>query len=180
MMKNTVAAIRQPLTLRVNGKKYDLNVEPGARLLDVLREECALTGTKEGCGVGECGACSVEVRGGVACSCLLFAHSFHNEDIVTIEGLAADNEHLHPLQEELIRAGGCQCGFCIPGMLIAAKALLDANPEPSDDEMLAGLAGNLCRCTGYAKIFEAVREAGLRLKASRAKGNGNGRGNGKK
>ena len=165
MMKDTLEGEKQPLTLVVNGKRYDLLVAPDARLLDVLRQDCGMTGTKEGCGVGECGACSVLVRGGVACSCVLLAHSFHEEPILTIEGLAPDLEHLHPLQEELIRAGGCQCGFCIPGMLIAAKALLDRCPEPSDEEIRAGLAGNLCRCTGYAKIFEAVREAGRRLRS---------------
>ena len=165
MMKNTVATTREPLVLLVNGKCYELEVEPGARLLDVLRHECGLTGSKEGCGVGECGACTVSVHGGPACSCLLFAHAMHEVPITTVEGLASGDDHLHPLQEALIEAGGCQCGFCIPGMLVAAKALLDEHPQPTDDEILAGLSGNLCRCTGYAKIFEAVREAGRRLAA---------------
>lgn len=163
-MKNTLSKTRLPLTLFVNGKRYDIEAEPDARLLDVLREDCGLTGSKLGCGVGECGACSVIARGGIACSCLMLAHSFHEEELTTIEGLAPDLQHLHPLQEELIRAGGCQCGFCIPGMLMAAKALLERNPEPTDDEMMAGLAGNLCRCTGYTKIFQAVREAGRLLR----------------
>jgi carbon-monoxide dehydrogenase small subunit len=167
MMKNTVEGPRQPLTLFVNGSRYDLLVEPGARLLDVLRQDCGLTGTKEGCGVGECGACSVIVRGGIACSCLLFAHSFDGEELTTVEGLARDQQHLHPVQEELIRAGGCQCGFCIPGMLMATKDLLDHHPDPTDEEILAGLSGNLCRCTGYQKIFEAVREAGRVLREER-------------
>lgn len=166
-MKHTLRETRQPLTLLVNGKRYDVDVPPGARLLDVLRDDCGLTGSKEGCGVGECGACTVIVNDGPACSCLLFAHTFHEVPITTIEGLADENHHLHPLQELLIEAGGCQCGFCIPGILVAAKALLDTNPEPSDDEIAAGLAGNLCRCTGYAKIFEAVRAAGQKMKAAK-------------
>lgn len=170
MMKDTIPVRRQPLALLVNGKRYDLLVDPGARLMDVLRAECGLTGTKEGCGVGECGACTVIIDGGPACSCLLFAHSFHEVPITTIEGLADEDEHLHPVQDALIEAGGCQCGFCIPGMLVAAKALLDRNPDPSDDEILAGLSGNLCRCTGYTKILEAVRMAGRRLRGSAAAG----------
>jgi carbon-monoxide dehydrogenase small subunit len=165
MMKNTVAANRKPLHLHVNGRDYHIEAAPGARLLDVLREDCGLTGTKEGCAVGECGACSVMVRDRVMCSCLLFAHSFDGEAITTIEGLAPDLEHLHPLQECLVEAGGCQCGFCIPGMLMGAKGLLEKNPNPTDEEMAAGLAGNLCRCTGYAKIFEAIRAAGKILVA---------------
>lgn len=167
-MKNTIPEIRKSLHLIVNGKSYHLLTPPGARLLDVLREDCGLTGTKEGCGVGECGACTVEVRGRGMCSCLLFAHSFHEEEITTIEGLAPDLQHLHPLQDLLIEAGGCQCGFCIPGMLMGAKDLLERNPEPSDEEIQAGLAGNLCRCTGYTKIFEAVRAAGKVLKEQKA------------
>ena len=164
MMKDTIPTSKKPLLLFVNGKRYDLMVELDARLLDVLRNECALTGTKEGCGVGECGACTVLVRGGVACSCLLFAHSFNGEDITTIEGLAEELRHLHPLQEELIKAGGCQCGFCIPGMLLAAKQLLEDIPDPTESEILTGLSGNLCRCTGYTKIVEAVQEAGQILR----------------
>ncbi len=164
LMKNTVNETRKPLHLRVNGKSYQISVPPGARLLDVLREDCGLTGTKEGCGVGECGACTVEVRGRAMCSCLLFAHSFDDEEITSIEGMAPDIQHLHPLQELLIEAGGCQCGFCIPGMLMGAKNLLEKNPDPTDEEIQAGLAGNLCRCTGYAKIFEAVRNAGKVLR----------------
>ncbi|MCB2153321.1 (2Fe-2S)-binding protein [bacterium] len=167
-MKDTVTTTKKPLLLFVNGKRYDLMVEPGARLLDVLRDECALTGTKEGCGVGECGACTVLVRGGAACSCLLFAHSFNGEEITTIEGMADELRHLHPLQEELVKAGGCQCGFCIPGMLLAAKQVLDRNPDPTEEEILTGLSGNLCRCTGYSKIIEAVQEAGRILRDSQS------------
>lgn len=168
MLKHTVERITQPLTLVVNGKRYEMETPPGARLLDVLREDCQLTGTKEGCGVGECGACTVEIEGRALCSCLLFAHSFHETPITTIEGLAVEDGPLHPLQDCLIEAGGCQCGFCIPGMLMAAKDLLETNPDPTDDEMAAGLAGNLCRCTGYTKIFEAVREAGKRMRSAAA------------
>lgn len=158
--------MKQPLELRVNGRTYRVASEPGARLLDVLRDECGLTGTKEGCGVGECGSCSVLVDGHVYCSCLLLAHAMAGREITTIEGLADPAGALHPLQEAFVEEGACQCGFCIPGMIIAAKALLDENPDPTDEEIAQGLAGNLCRCTGYTKIFVAVKRAGERMTGS--------------
>lgn len=150
--------MKQPLELRINGRIYRVEVEPGARLLDVVRNDCGLTGTKEGCGVGECGSCSVLVDGRVQCSCLLLAHSMAGREITTIEGLTdRETGALHPLQEAFVEEGACQCGFCIPGMIMASKALLDENSNPTDEEIAQGLAGNLCRCTGYSKIFKAVR-----------------------
>lgn len=157
--------MKQPLDLRVNGRSYSILAEPGARLLDVLREELRLTGTKEGCGVGECGSCSVLLDGRVVCSCLTLAHAAAGREIVTIEGLTPPRaEALHPIQQAFIEAGACQCGFCIPGMVMAAKALLDEYPDPTDEQIARGLSGNLCRCTGYVKIFEAVRLAAARLR----------------
>jgi carbon-monoxide dehydrogenase small subunit len=157
--------MKQPLDLRVNGRSYSILAEPGARLLDVLREELRLTGTKEGCGVGECGSCSVLVDGRVVCSCLMLAHSAAGREIVTIESLTPPRaEALHPIQQAFIEAGACQCGFCIPGMVMAAKALLDEHPDPTDEQIARGLSGNLCRCTGYVKIFEAVRLAAEQMR----------------
>ncbi len=155
--------MKQPLELAVNGRRYRVETEPGARLLDVLRYDCGLTGTKEGCGVGECGSCSVLVDGRVFCSCLLLAHAMLGRQITTIEGLKGPDGELHPLQRAFVERGACQCGFCIPGMIMAAKALLDENPNPTDEEIALGLAGNLCRCTGYVKIFEAVRLAAAKM-----------------
>ncbi len=161
--------MKEPFELHVNGRVYRVECEPGARLLDVLRHDCGLTGTKEGCGVGECGSCSVLVDGRVFCSCLLLAHGMAGREIVTIEGLADADRGLHPLQQAFVETGACQCGFCIPGMIIAAKALLDENPVPTDEEIIEGLAGNLCRCTGYVKIFEAVQLAAERMRSGGAR-----------
>ncbi len=139
----------------VNRQQVRLRVRSGARLLDVLRDELRLTGAKEGCGKGECGACSVILDGRLVASCLVMAYQADGCALETIEGLAADGR-LHPLQEAFIERGAVQCGACIPGMVLAGKALLDANPRPSSQEVRASLAGNLCRCTGYSKIFDAV------------------------
>ncbi|MBI4483445.1 MAG: (2Fe-2S)-binding protein [Acidobacteria bacterium] len=143
------------VTCRVNGREYTLCVFPLMRLLDVLREELRLTGTKEGCGEGECGACSVLIDGELVNSCLVPALQVNGAEITTIEGIA-DGDRLHTVQEAFIEAGGAQCGICTPGMILAAVSLLGRMPEPSEEDMRAGLAGNLCRCTGYMKIFEAV------------------------
>ncbi len=143
---------------RVNGVDTQLQGHPMARLLDVLRGTLRLTGTKEGCGEGECGACSVRVNGELVNSCLMPLLQAHGTDIVTIEGVASA-ERLHAVQEAFIRCGGAQCGICTPGMVLAAVALLDRVPQPSEAEVRAALAGNLCRCTGYMRIFEAVLEA---------------------
>lgn len=139
----------------VNGNFHQLDVPPMKRLLDVLREDLRLTGSKEGCGEGECGACSVFINGEVVNSCLVPVCQVEGAEILTIEGLASD-ARLTPLQEAMIQIGGTQCGICTPGIVMAAKALLDQNPHPTRDEIRAGLGGNLCRCTGYVRIIDAV------------------------
>ncbi|MEA2174346.1 MAG: aerobic carbon-monoxide dehydrogenase small subunit [Blastocatellia bacterium] len=144
---------------RVNGLEQTLHAYPMARLLDVLRENLRLTGTKEGCGEGECGACSVLINGRLVNSCLVPVVQVQGTDIKTIEGVALSDEQLHGVQEAFITCGGAQCGICTPGMVIAAVSLLDQNPHPNEAEIRTGLAGNLCRCTGYIKIFEAVVKA---------------------
>jgi carbon-monoxide dehydrogenase small subunit len=142
----------------VNGKPSRFQGFPMARLLDVLREELRLTGTKEGCGEGECGACAVLMNGAIVNSCLVPAIEADGADIRTIEGIASGAQ-LHAVQEAFLECGGAQCGICTPGMVIAAVALLDRNAHPGDAEIREGLAGNLCRCTGYQKIFAAVVRA---------------------
>ncbi len=142
----------------VNGQAVEPRVHPMARLLDVLREELGLTGTKEGCGEGECGACSVLLDGELVNSCLVPVAQVAGAEVTTIEGLARDGE-LHPVQRAFVEHGGAQCGICTPGMVMAAVALLAEHPQPSEAEIRTGLAGNLCRCTGYMKIFDAVAAA---------------------
>jgi xanthine dehydrogenase small subunit len=151
-----------PISLSVNGRLQRLQVKSDRRLLDVLRDELRLTGAKEGCGKGECGACTVLVNGQAVDSCLMLAFQADGTAIETIEGLAQGDE-LHPIQDEFVDKGGVQCGVCIPGMVMAAKALLAARPRASYEEIREGLAGNLCRCTGYTKIFEAVFAAAPRV-----------------
>ena len=150
----------QPVELNctVNGAPCTARVYPMARLLDVLRNQMRLTGTKEGCGEGECGACAVIVDGALVNSCLFPALQAEGASIRTIEGVAADDK-LHAVQEAFLRHGGAQCGMCTPGMILAAVSLLENVPHPSEAEIRIGLAGNLCRCTGYIKIFEAVVKA---------------------
>lgn len=143
------------IRLRVNGRSYEVQTEPQRTLLEVVREDLRLTGTKEGCGTGECGACSMIVDGRLITSCLMLAPEADGADITTIEGLAQDGR-LHPLQQAFIDHGAVQCGFCIPAMILAGKALLDANPHPTEAEIRRAIAGNLCRCTGYARIVEAI------------------------
>jgi carbon-monoxide dehydrogenase small subunit len=147
--------MKRRVTLNVNGESYDLDIEPNRLLLHVLREEIGLTGTKEGCSIGVCGACSVIVDGRLVSSCLTLAVACDGQEITTIEGLAKDGV-LHPLQQAFIDYGGLQCGICTPGQIIAAKALLDENPHPTEEELKEWMSGNLCRCTGYYKIFESV------------------------
>jgi len=142
----------------VNGRTVEFHAYPMARLLDVLREELRLTGTKEGCGEGECGACSVLINGELVNSCLMPVLQAEGAEITTIEGIATD-EQLHPVQEAFVACGGAQCGICTPGMVLAAVNLLERIPNPTDAEIRDGLAGNLCRCTGYMKIFESVVRA---------------------
>jgi carbon-monoxide dehydrogenase small subunit len=148
----------------VNGERQTINAYPMARLLDVLREDLRLTGTKEGCGEGECGACSVLIDGVLVNSCLVPVLQIEGTNIKTIEGIAS-GEQLHTVQEAFIACGGAQCGICTPGMVIAAVNLLERTPNPNEAEIRTGLAGNLCRCTGYMKIFEAVVRACQRTEA---------------
>ena len=150
--------MRYPLTLQVNATTYSVEIEAGRTLLSVLRGELGLTGTKEGCDDSECGACMVLVDGGPVNSCSYLALQVDGRQVTTIEGLASGTK-LHPLQQAFLDHGGVQCGFCTPGMLISAIALLAADPDPTDDEIRAGLSGNLCRCTGYVGIVAAVRSA---------------------
>ena len=153
---------RQTINLKINGQPYELAVEPHWTLLETVREQLGLTGSKEGCGTGDCGACSMIVDGRLITSCLMLAPEADGSEITTIEGLARNGD-LHPVQQSFIEAGGVQCGFCTPGMIMAAKALLDSNPRPTLEDVRLGLAGNLCRCTGYAKIYEAVLAAAERI-----------------
>ncbi|HET9370200.1 MAG TPA: (2Fe-2S)-binding protein [Vicinamibacterales bacterium] len=147
------------LRFRVNGLDTEVRVHPMRRLLDVLRIDLLLTGTKEGCGEGECGACAVLVDGALVNSCLTPALQADGAEVTTIEGIAAADGTLHAVQQAFLDQGGAQCGICTPGMVLASITLLQRTPDPSDDEIRAGLAGNLCRCTGYMRIFEAVRRA---------------------
>jgi aerobic carbon-monoxide dehydrogenase small subunit len=144
--------------LKVNGKTCELDAPPMKRLLDLLREDLRLTGTKEGCGEGECGACSVIIDGEVINSCLVPVCQVEGARVTTVEGLARDGR-LDPLQQAFLEWGGAQCGICTPGMLIAARALLDRNLNPSRDEIKEAIAGNLCRCTGYVKIVDSIEKA---------------------
>jgi aerobic carbon-monoxide dehydrogenase small subunit len=154
-MRDLAGKIR--VSCHVNGSAVVLEAHPMARLLDVLREQLCLTGTKEGCGEGECGACSVEMDGALVNSCLVPVLQAEGTDILTIEGLAG--KHLHPIQQAFLEHGGAQCGICTPGMILAAVNLVARHPKPTEAEIRAGLAGNLCRCTGYTKIFESVLRA---------------------
>jgi carbon-monoxide dehydrogenase small subunit len=151
------------IRLRINGLALELEVKPWATLLDTLREDLGLTGTKEGCGQGECGACTVLMDGKPVNACLILAMEAQGKEIVTIEGLASGDD-LHPIQQAFVDRGGMQCGFCTPGMILSAKALLDENPDPTDEEIRKGLEGNFCRCTGYTKIIESIRVAAERMK----------------
>ena len=143
------------LNMKINGKMIQLDIKPYARLLDVIREDLGLTGTKEGCGIGECGACTVIVDGKNVNTCLILAASMEGCSITTIEGIM-QNEELHPIQQAYINHNAMQCGFCTPGLVLSTKALLDENPNPTREEIKIGISGNLCRCTGYEQIIEAV------------------------
>ena len=150
-------------TFVVNGQQREAIVEPHMLLIDVLRDGLGLTGTKYSCGAGDCGACTVLIDGKPAFSCLTLAVTVKGKNILTIEGVA-DGNGLHPIQQAFVDQGAVQCGFCTPGMVLSAKALLDENPQPTRDEIKTALAGNLCRCTGYVKIVDAVEAAALALR----------------
>ena len=156
---------KQLITLTVNGREREVAVEPHWTLLETVRETLGLTGPKEGCGTGDCGACTMVVDGRIVTSCLMLAPQANGRDVTTIEGLQG-NGSLDPVQQAFIDAGGLQCGFCIPGMIVAARNLLDDNPSPTLDQIREGLAGNLCRCTGFTKIYEAVELAAERIRGS--------------
>jgi carbon-monoxide dehydrogenase small subunit len=154
------------IKVKINGKAYELAVPPWRTLLEMIREDLKLTGTKEGCGQGECGSCTVIMGGKTVNSCLVLAMESDGQEIVTIEGLA-DGEKLHPVQEAFVEHAGMQCGFCTPGMIMSAKALLDRNPNPSEVEIREGIAGNFCRCTGYTKIIESIGAAAKAMKGGK-------------
>ena len=153
------------VTTTVNGDEYEYLAEAGQTLVDVLRNELELTGTKEGCSTGDCGACSVIVDGELVCSCLVLAAETDGKSVETIEGMANGDE-LHPLQRNFLELNGLQCGICTPGFLVAAKALLERNPDPTETEARFWLAGNLCRCTGYDKIVRSVMSAAEEMRGA--------------
>lgn len=144
------------IKFRLNGSQVEVETKPNKRLLDLLRDDLGLTGTKEGCSIGECGACTVLVNGKAVNSCLVLAGEIDGADIITIEGIA-NNGELHPLQENFLKFGAVQCGFCIPGMILSAYALLSTKRNPDEEEIKEAIAGNLCRCTGYKQIIEAIK-----------------------
>lgn len=154
---------RMVVNATVNGEPVEFLAGGGQSLLDALRDELRLTGSKEGCGTGDCGACSVIVDGRLMCACLMLAPEAEGKRIETIEGLA-DGAHLHPLQLQFLEQAALQCGFCTPGLLMASKALLDRNPDPTETEVRYWLAGNICRCTGYDKVVRAVMDAAADLR----------------
>ena len=155
--------IKELANFKVNGRLYEVIIEPHMLLIDVLRDKLGLMGVKYACGTGDCGACTVLVDGKPILSCLTLAVTAKNKNILTIEGLAQGNT-LHPIQQAFIDHGAVQCGFCTPGMILTAKALLDENPTPTREDVKAALDGNLCRCTGYIKIVDAVLDAAERMK----------------
>ena len=150
------------IELTINGKRREAEIWPGESLLFALRERFGLPGSKNACEQGECGSCSVLLEGTLVCSCLVLAAQANGHEVVTVEGLSEDGD-LHPVQEAFVEAGAVQCGFCTPGLVMATVDLLARTPDPSDDEIREALSGNLCRCTGYQKIFDAVRLAATRL-----------------
>ncbi|RLB63694.1 MAG: (2Fe-2S)-binding protein [Deltaproteobacteria bacterium] len=155
--------MKQMISLQVNGDTYELAVNPWRTLNEVLREDIKLTGTKLGCGTGDCGACTVLIDGKSVSSCLTLAVEVQGMTITTIEGMAPNAEELHPIQESFIEKGAIQCGYCTPGMIMSTACLLKNNPQPTEAEIRAGLSGNLCRCTGYNKIVDAIGDAAEKL-----------------
>lgn len=153
------------IQLLVNGESVEAAVESNQTLLQFLREDLGLTGTKHGCGLGDCGACTVILDGRPVNACLVLAVQARGREVLTIEGLA-ENGNLHPIQQAFVDKGAIQCGFCTPGMILSAKALLDENPKPTEEEIRTAISGNLCRCTGYQKIVEAIREAAAAIEST--------------
>jgi carbon-monoxide dehydrogenase small subunit len=151
-------AMKTIIRMTVNGESVETAVEPNRTLAQFLREDLGLTGTKHGCGLGDCGACTVILDGRAVNSCLVLAVQANGREVLTIEGLA-ENGRLHPVQQAFVNEGAIQCGFCSPGMILSAKALLDSNPSPTESEIRTAISGNLCRCTGYQKIVEAIQAA---------------------
>ncbi|MDE0212950.1 MAG: (2Fe-2S)-binding protein [Deltaproteobacteria bacterium] len=159
----------QPIEFTLNGKATSVDAPAHRLLLDLLRDEIGMTGTKEGCGTGDCGACTVYLDGKPVNSCLVLTGELAGADVVTIEGLK-DGDAYHPIQAAFIEDGGAQCGYCTPGMLMMAASFLEENPDPTDDDIRFALSGNLCRCTGYVKIVEAVQDAAAELRRRAGKG----------
>ena len=159
--------MKQTLSFTLNGNAMEVEVEPHWTLLHLLREELEMTGTKSGCEAGECGSCTVLINGVAVNACLFPVMEIEGTEITTIEGLAKPSGELHPLQQAFVDHGGVQCGYCTPGMIMAAKGLLDENPYPTEDEIRHALAGNFCRCTGYVQIVAAVKAASQRLAEGR-------------
>jgi carbon-monoxide dehydrogenase small subunit len=155
--------MKRPIAFVLNGEEVEVEVEDQTTLLAVLRNHFGLTGTKEGCGYGECGACTVLVDGKAINSCLLLMPQVRKKKVMTIEGLSKDGD-LHPIQKAFVERGAIQCGYCTPGMILSAKALLDENPFPTEEEVRRAISGNLCRCTGYLKIVDAILEAARVMK----------------
>jgi len=156
--------VKRAVSFIVNGERLELELDPFRSLLDALRNEAGLTGTKKGCDVGDCGACTVILNGKPVNSCLVLGVEAQDARIETVEGLQAADGALHPLQENFLKLGGAQCGFCTPGFLMMAKALLDENPHPTEEEIRFGIAGNICRCTGYTRIVEAIQAAAKEMR----------------
>lgn len=152
--------MRQTISFILNGKKVLTEIEPHHTLLQLIREKLGLTGTKEGCGLGDCGACTVLIEGVAVNSCIFPAMEVDGKVVTTIEGMTDGDGNLHPLQKAFVEHGAIQCGFCTPGLVLAAKALLDENPQPTEEEIRKAIAGNLCRCTGYVQIVEAIKSVG--------------------
>jgi len=152
------------LNIKVNDKDYKLFIASNKRLLDVLRDDLGLTGVKEGCAIGECGACTVIMNGKNVCSCMILAGQAEGSEIITIEGLEGPKGELHPLQEAFIETGAVQCGFCTPGMILSSLVLLKNNPSPTKEEIKEAISGNFCRCTGYKQIIEAVQLAAEKMR----------------